>query len=577
MSVTITVTHWSGSPSEKLDPETLNIRQQLNDTGACSFELRGGWYDRYADESDDENALQLHSLLTVTRDGTDIYVGQIFNKDISIDRNERSLRAECIDRVGVLSRYVPTATTQNPPETRICYYHTSSKFINAPNTDVYVLHTDTFYNKYVYPDPTDADLWLPISGSPRAVYTALSANINNSVTTIPAGTAPRRMSDWGLIKINSEIIYYEGYGLNSLNTAYEFKNCKRGVLGTTAAAHSVTDEINQWVPKRFATAGSGYYLPVIQWNGGTYTGDPTTAIADNEGGYWYLPDATVTTNSAAGSLTLSYIDEINAGGTSGGTSYQTVENKIDEWMAAATMGGWTEYDVDIPNVVLSYFSYDGRTGAELLADMLRETDGKANQYDASYTDHPIIAFWHNYSDDKLYVHALNQEATGTLLINPVRVRTRYSMADVSGLWGVRMSGRDYGITGAISPEDTLSQVSQFTNTYSSTEKFSVFNVRAHNKTRGTWGTYPGTVDMIGDASPGMGRSVSAKRLRSAINLSARRVFTFNSLPETMPELGKTYECAGYTGIATEISYNLANNEESLALTLVDLTDSEGVF
>ena len=68
--------------------------------------------------------------------------------------------------------------------------------------------------------------------------TTLSANVNNTVTTITVGSttgyAPR-----GRIAIDSELIGYTG------TTATSFTGAKRGMDGTTAAAHSSGAAVSQ--------------------------------------------------------------------------------------------------------------------------------------------------------------------------------------------------------------------------------------------------------------------------------------------------------------------------------------------
>ena len=77
-------------------------------------------------------------------------------------------------------------------------------------------------------------------GASNGVTTTLSANINDTVTTIPL-TAVTNMPSSGKIKINNEIISYTG--ISSLNLT----GATRGVDGTTAQAHLSSGPVTNFV------------------------------------------------------------------------------------------------------------------------------------------------------------------------------------------------------------------------------------------------------------------------------------------------------------------------------------------
>lgn len=66
--------------------------------------------------------------------------------------------------------------------------------------------------------------------------TTLSAGINDSVTTVPV-TSTTGFKSSGEIRINSELISYTSVD------ATNFLGCTRGVFGTTAAAHTSSDDV----------------------------------------------------------------------------------------------------------------------------------------------------------------------------------------------------------------------------------------------------------------------------------------------------------------------------------------------
>ena len=77
-------------------------------------------------------------------------------------------------------------------------------------------------------------------GASNGVTTTLSANINDTVTTIPL-TAVTNMPSSGKIKINNEIISYTG--ISSLNLT----GATRAADDTTAASHSSSDAVTNFV------------------------------------------------------------------------------------------------------------------------------------------------------------------------------------------------------------------------------------------------------------------------------------------------------------------------------------------
>ena len=77
-------------------------------------------------------------------------------------------------------------------------------------------------------------------GASNGVTPTLSANINDTVTTIPL-TAVTNMPSSGKIKINNEIISYTG--ISSLNLT----GATRGVDGTTAQAHLSSGPVTNFV------------------------------------------------------------------------------------------------------------------------------------------------------------------------------------------------------------------------------------------------------------------------------------------------------------------------------------------
>lgn len=87
-------------------------------------------------------------------------------------------------------------------------------------------------SNYPTSDPTDQSLYIAVNNA----ETALSAGIDNSVTTIPVYTAAVFAAD-GIIGIGTEAIHYTG------KTATTFTGCTRGFDGTAAAAHAMDDQV----------------------------------------------------------------------------------------------------------------------------------------------------------------------------------------------------------------------------------------------------------------------------------------------------------------------------------------------
>ena len=153
---------------------------------------------------------------------------QVFEKNFSIDE----IVEESFERMGIqnVSGYQlkPSRRTLN-----IMFQEWANRGLHyweVENTSITLATDQTEYTIF----RSSAE------GASNGVTTTLSANIDDTVTTIPL-TAVTNMPSSGKIKINNEIISYTG--ISSLNLT----GATRGVDGTTAQAHLSSGPVTNFV------------------------------------------------------------------------------------------------------------------------------------------------------------------------------------------------------------------------------------------------------------------------------------------------------------------------------------------
>jgi hypothetical protein len=119
-------------------------------------------------------------------------------------------------------------------------------------TDLPLLPSDdygTFQGSTLWPDPSDAD---GLKCYTEGASDTLTVAIDDDDTEIVLNDTSQGFVPRGWVLIESEWIYYDGYDNYNVDTMYRLYNCKRGCLGTVAAAHSDGETAQEMLGKQIA-------------------------------------------------------------------------------------------------------------------------------------------------------------------------------------------------------------------------------------------------------------------------------------------------------------------------------------
>ena len=253
------------SSTAKWEPAAvaLDFGGDIGDPTTLSAVFTTKW-DIYKAEEDENNPLQLKSLVKVMRRGVCIWRGYVLRRQLlEEDGGEYTVRIECIDALGLLNDVVASWTASTLTQ----YLFTiSSPALEIAATTLYRLD-DIGEAEYVYAgyyggaaDPASSSPWLPNANvNSVAIRQAMTIGPNNPADggsikgPATSETGASAMLPAGIIRIttagNTEWIQYDGY-IERTDGFYYFNNIKRGVCGTSAAAHSSGDTAYQCVHKR---------------------------------------------------------------------------------------------------------------------------------------------------------------------------------------------------------------------------------------------------------------------------------------------------------------------------------------
>lgn len=278
-------------PQDAAAPHTIQSPQlrydaSLNETARLSFEIRDNWlkehYSLFFIENGSPSALhpaQVKGYATYEENGTYILRGPVVGITIELMGGVPVFVVTVEDRTRILKDTLASYTENSQTfytfkrETGAVDAGSAAGF---PGTQTRVrLYPETYVagsQRWKYFPKYDANAWLPTSVTDAlGQLDDLAANITNASTEIPAGASYKGFRPAGFIFIGSEAIQYDGYTYDQANTRWTFNNCKRGMLGSTAAAHTAGDDIHALVPKRIH---AGEPILIEGYDGATYEALP---------------------------------------------------------------------------------------------------------------------------------------------------------------------------------------------------------------------------------------------------------------------------------------------------------------
>lgn len=556
-----------------ITPSTVYVSGEVSKPGRMIATIDTN-FDLYYDETEATNPLQLNAYVELDRNGTKIFRGRIFSKRVTRRGNTKSIRIECLDKLGAIAQCMVTITTdavQYGTSWDTCVGHLLVYAQSAVAVDFIQLHEDTPYNRRWYPDVTDADLWYPHSGT----YETVKCIAKNA---IPPGDAAiltttgysDRMLNQGIAKIvdavdGDEIFYYEGRSLDATGTYYEFHNIKRGCLGTTEVTHSNPNlVIRQMVPKRWWSDQTADYLITT-----TGSGEYQAEVNGEEGFLFYgddIPDTVI--------ADYDYLDETDAGSAPKGNSFYTLATLIEALLENGGLGpdlDSAEHDVDLPLIVMPAAMFSNSYTLDCIFGLMDERGATGIVYDANYTEHPPLGVWYDSQTDLVSVQAIVQSSAARLVI-PQQTAVDYelSLDNVFSGEAVRFPGTNWLWDG---------RVVYLTDTYAAASRTTVLDPTAYSKlVDSTWGipkAYGYTTD-LNTSIAAQDRSLT--QLRLSLNLANGRNYQIDRLPVLLPKLGSTYYMPdGYEGVAMRFDYRSEYGTEHMGLYLLDLNVSRRVI
>lgn len=237
-----------------LAPGTWQLDADVNEPGTLTVRGLTALVNHFVNEDSDTNPIQLNSAVVIKRANytgsqpvwaniDPLWQGQTNYIQVDMgDAETLSIDLTADSKLGVLTRTLASINGR------------SVGTLETPSIDLDAVTLKRVENsglpEYAYFPITTSDAWLPTSFT--GISTTLSANITDSVTKIAVQTTHSGFSPVGIIKIGTEWIYYDGYQDDGTAGVYQFHNCTRGILGTTAASHSAADTVDQIVPARMS-------------------------------------------------------------------------------------------------------------------------------------------------------------------------------------------------------------------------------------------------------------------------------------------------------------------------------------
>lgn len=239
--------------SAVLVPRTVQISNTLNEGAVLSVTALAHHIGWLVNEDSVTNPLQLNSYVTLKRaryTGSEpdwsavppIFRGRVRAKQLAFADGDLTLSFHADSKLAWLKRTLASVNGR-----AVGTIETPSVSLDA--VTLYRVQNSGLPAFAYFPAP-GTDAYLPLTFNP--VQTTLAANISDSATIIEATTAHNGFLPAGILQIDSELLYYNGYQNDGTGGLYRFLNCTRGILGTAATIHLANATIDQLRPARMS-------------------------------------------------------------------------------------------------------------------------------------------------------------------------------------------------------------------------------------------------------------------------------------------------------------------------------------
>lgn len=411
----LAVTTPDGSDTIKIHPAHVVMpHANLNEAALLTAEIHHDW-DVYEDETAADNPVQIGSAIELVRDGITEFKGLIKRVGREQLKNgERLIPIEAADKWEELNYTLAGISTERR-------FTVLTELLEQADTDMVAGEADEDRSYPYYPTLSRASAWLPISGDGAAPSLELAADIGSGDPNIVlSGDA----SDWparGYWCIDAEGGYYDGvHKTSSSPEQWTLRNCIRGSLGTTPAAHLTAEVCYCKIPKRISSSaeikvegdttgsgpweliGHGQYTVDMEDGCWSFKGDPT-ALPYNQGAGYSAIRATFTN-----------YDEDNVAAVELADVFQSLLEYAGDGGPAISSG---DIDIDIPYLPVTRIRLLQSANTwpvirQLLAEHIID---RANIADD-------LAYWYKASTGKYTVKQINQASIpDTVLENTSRI------------------------------------------------------------------------------------------------------------------------------------------------------------
>ena len=395
-------------------PSSVRYTGEISEASVIYMLFETGW-DKYLDEDDITNPIQTNSVVTWTRtsdNGSEvIWRGYIASKRLieGGPQAEQVFEVVAYDKIGKLRKTIASIDgerifTQTTPGVAIS--NRTFKQASAMGDALFPF----------YPEPGDGDPWIPsASSNTTTLYTdgggtALTAG----ATTIIATTSQSGILPMGFIRLDTEWVQYDGYDNTAVGSRYQFKNCTRGALGTTAAEHAETstiyERLSQKIHPTVAIIAEGYNTDDSAWEplpSEYYAVQPHEGRLDFTYDILDFPSGSSTYNNVRTSYAV--FDEDSGSAVDLGTVTTSV-------LTETHVNGGPEFTdgvdltvgTDLDSIKISRVRVDEPVSTITFVQNLIDELGLAKG-----TDEDALGIWFDHPNNKLIVDAVEQKAAAS--------------------------------------------------------------------------------------------------------------------------------------------------------------------
>jgi hypothetical protein len=545
--------HPSLAVSTVLEPRDIKFGGDLNQPLSFTAIINSDFGD-YSDDTSATNPIQLKSPVTFTRNGRTEFIGEVVRTTITYDGasvNERSIKVECIDRLGMVKAALASISGD-----ALALVNSTT----ATVTERGFLPTFSGSPSYL-PDPAVGG-YYPTSGSPRTVFHSQgSIGIGGTILTTTS-TVSNRMRNWGFLEVSTggtkEWMSYTSH-INNGGT-WEFRGVAKGRFGSSDLAHT-NQVVNQLVPHRI---DPNQTVLVEGNNGSSWVTIPNTdySVEYDDGALLFTSDPAPTYTGGIRASYTEYTEE-NASATVLGND--ATNGLIDLLLQETQANGGPEIgsgdlDIDLPVIVVPLTQLFGAGCLDTIAQLLGEQYGNDYIYDASMTERFTWAYWYDSVNTNFVIDRLDPSAAVTDVISEVsKVVTGNTLTNISSHVLVKWTF-------------DLDQQSQLVPVLATASSFSgnVFNSTVHAKLR-TNGMPRVAITDVGESGQPGALTQAAADLQKGWLLAYSHEYTLKEVPTNLPARGKRYTMPdGITGTCIGVNYEMRDGMEAMRMQIVDL-------